>query len=126
VEKWGKMFIMHKPEQLLNSPTRKGAGSENSRLIYNPLPVLREYIINSQVYLTHQKLSHLTPAGALVQRALSLHVTLGQSRDLRGHLSKHSGRTADKNLRTRDCKGATSVLVSTEDIHFSTTTRKNC
>jgi hypothetical protein len=49
-------------------------------------------------------------------------ITLGQSRALKWHISKHDRRTADKIHRIRDWRGASSVL--TEPSRHSLSTKK--
>jgi hypothetical protein len=59
------------------------------------------------------ELPHLTVVAALMQSPCPAppQVTLGQSRALREHVSKHNRRTAEKNLRTTDWRGESSIMM---------------
>jgi hypothetical protein len=56
----------------------------------------------------HLKLPHLPPTAALIRAILP--TTSGKSRALRGPISKYNRRTTDRKQRTRNCRGASSVL----------------
>jgi hypothetical protein len=78
-------------------------------VLSNLLALLRDSIIHLNCYFTFPELPHLTPAATLIQNPTP-QVTHGQSRALKGHMSKHN-KTVDKNLRTIDWRREYCVLI---------------
>jgi hypothetical protein len=115
---------MDKQEQSLNSLNREKYRLQSSRMLSNPLAVFREPTTNTHGYLTYLELPHLTPAATLIQSVPIPHITAGQFRALRRHVSKHSRRTTDKNLRTKHWRGLSSVLMEHRSHSLFSSTRK--